>query len=95
MSYTPPAGPPPAGTAPNNQLAVGSLIAGVVGAVLSLLCGIVFIAPVIAIVLGFVAKNQIKVSAGTQGGDGMATAGIILGFAGIAMGILWRVILFS
>ena len=40
MSYTPPPGPP-AGAVPNNQMAVGSLIAGIVGFV-SILLGIVW-----------------------------------------------------
>jgi uncharacterized membrane protein len=81
MSYTPPAGPPPA-AAPNNQLAVWSLVASCVG----LLCGI---GSIIGIVLGFVAKNQIKESGGTQGGDGLATAGIVIGFVSILLGILY------
>lgn len=82
MSYTPPAGPPPAANAPNNQLAVWSLVASCVG----LLCGI---GSIIGIVLGFVAKNQIKESGGTQGGDGLATAGIVIGFASILLGIIY------
>lgn len=77
MSYTPPPGPPPSAP-PNNQLAVASIIAGGVG----ILCGI---GSVIAIVLGIVAKNQIKASNGTQGGDNLATIGIVLG----AVGIVW------
>jgi len=88
MSYTPPAGPPPSGTAPNNQLAVGSLIASCVG----LLCGL---GSIIGIVLGFVAKNQIKQSGGTQGGDGLATAGIAIGIAGIVLSILWQLVIFN
>ncbi len=87
MSYTPPPGPP-AGAVPNNQMAVGSIIASCIG----LLCGI---GSIIGIVLGFVAKNQIKASGGTQGGDGLATAGIIVGFVGILLGIVWRIVLFS
>ena len=80
MSNLPPPGPPPAGGptpvagAPNNQLAVFSVIASCVG----LLCGIGAIA---GIVLGFIAKNQIKESGGTQGGDQLATIGIVIGRA--------------
>jgi hypothetical protein len=40
---------------------------------------------VVAVILGFVARNQIRQSQGRQGGDGLALAGIILGFVGIAL----------
>ena len=87
MSYTPPPGQPPS-AAPNNQLAVGSIIASAIG----LFCGI---GSIIGIVLGVVAKNQIKASNGTQGGDNLATIGIVLGAVGIALSLLWRVWLFN
>ncbi|MDP9333774.1 MAG: DUF4190 domain-containing protein [Actinomycetota bacterium] len=44
-------------------------------------CGI---GSVVAIVLGFVARTQIRESHGRQGGDGLALAGIVLGFLAIA-----------
>lgn len=87
MSYQPPAGPPPAAP-PNNQMAVGSIIASAIG----LLCGI---GSIIGIVLGVVAKNQIKASGGTQGGDNLATIGIVLGAVGILLNILWRIVFFN
>ena len=87
MSYTPPAGPPPSAP-PNNQLAVGAVIASAIG----LLCGI---GSIIGIVLGVVAKNQIKASNGTQGGDNLATIGIVLGAVGIVLNILWGVWFFN
>jgi len=85
-------GPPPAGYpgAPGawgpygyagprtNGLAITSLVLGLVG---WLLCGI---GSVIAIVLGFVARSQIRQSWGRQTGTGMATAGIVLGFVSVA-----------
>ena len=95
MSYQPPAGPPPGQAAPNNQMAVGALIAGIVGIVLGLLCGIGFIVSIVAVVLGVVAMNQINQSGGAQGGKNMALTGIILGGVGVALGILWRVVFFS
>ena len=82
-----PAGPPPSAP-PNNQLAVGSIIASAIG----LLCGI---GSIIGIVLGVVAKNQIKASGGTQGGDNLATLGIVIGAVGIVLNILWRVLFFN
>ena len=87
MSYQPPAGPPPSAP-PNNQLAVGSIIASAIG----LLCGI---GSIIGIVLEVVAKNQIKASGGTQGGDNLATLGIVIGAVGIVLNILWRVLFFN
>ena len=48
-------------------------------------CGI---GSVLAIVFGFVARDQIKRSQGRQGGSGMATAGIILGFVALAFVLL-------
>jgi hypothetical protein len=45
-------------------------------------CGI---GSVVAIVLGFVARSQIRESHGRLGGDGLALAGIILGFGAIAL----------
>lgn len=52
-------------------------------------CGV---GSLLAIVFGFVAKSQIRSSGGREGGDGMALAGIILGFVGIAFWIVIIVI---
>jgi hypothetical protein len=79
-----PGGPPapgawaPYGYAPTqtNGLAVASLVLGLIGWTF---CGI---GSVVAIVLGFAARGQIKSSGGRQIGSGMATAGITLGFVG-------------
>jgi hypothetical protein len=49
------------------------------------LCGL---GSVIAIVLGFIARNQIRQSSGTQTGTGMATAGIVLGFIATSFWVL-------
>jgi len=62
-----------------NGLAIASFVLGLVGWVP---CGI---GSVVAIVLGFVARNQIRESHGRQGGDGLALAGIVLGFVAIAL----------
>jgi hypothetical protein len=42
----------------------------------------------VAIVLGFVARAQIRNSGGRQKGDGLAIAGIIIGFAWVAFYVL-------
>jgi hypothetical protein len=76
--YPPPY--PPSGFQPpaTNGLAIASFVLGLVGWVP---CGV---GSVVAVVLGFVARNQIRESHGRQGGDGLALAGIVLGFLAIA-----------
>jgi hypothetical protein len=59
-------------------------------AVASLVCscaGILFIGLpcIVGIIFGFVARSQIRKSRGTQGGDGLALAGIIVGFVWVAL----------
>ncbi len=67
-----------------NGMAIGSLICGIVGL---LLCGIL-LGPV-AIGLGFAARKRIAESGGYEQGQGMATAGIIMGFVGVAIFVLF------
>jgi type IV pilus assembly protein PilA len=54
-------------------------------AIASLVCGIVNVFPVsiIAIVLGHISLSQIRKSAGQLKGQGMAIAGLVLGYLGI------------
>jgi len=40
---------------------------------------------ILGVIFGFVARSQIKVSAGAQRGDGLALAGIIVGFGWLAL----------
>ncbi|MCU1468608.1 MAG: hypothetical protein JWM72_4536 [Actinomycetia bacterium] len=89
-SYPPPAAYgqypvyPPPGLAPasTNGLATAALVLGAVGWIP---CGI---GSLVAIVLGFIARTQIRESQGRQGGDGLALAGIILGFIGVGIWLL-------
>ncbi|MGH9245533.1 MAG: DUF4190 domain-containing protein [Acidimicrobiales bacterium] len=62
----------------NNKKATWALITGI----LSLFCFGIILGPV-AIVLANQAKNEIRASGGTQGGDGLATAGMVLGIIGL------------
>ena len=80
---------PPSGATPYGQpvyvAAGGSSTNGL--AIASFVCSILgffFITFIVAIVLGFVARAQIRRSAGQQKGDGLAIAGIIIGFAWVA-----------
>jgi uncharacterized membrane protein len=64
----------------------------------SLVLGIVWvfgIGAILAVIFGFVARKQIRESGGRQAGGGMALAGIILGFVGIAGLILWIVVIIA
>jgi hypothetical protein len=68
-----------------NSLAVGSLVAGI---------GQLFVwtpASIAAVVMGHMARRQIRQTG--EDGDGMAVAGLILGWIGIALTLLFVLIL--
>lgn len=67
---------------PNSNLALASLILGILGWTI-----IPTIGSIAAIITGHMAKNEVKNSMGALGGDGMATAGLVLGYANIAIGL--------
>jgi hypothetical protein len=69
------------GSGGTNGYAIASLV-------LSLLvfCGI---GSVLAVIFGGKARREIRESRGAQTGDGLALAGIIIGYIGIALVILW------
>jgi len=48
-----------------------------------------FFMPILAVIFGHLAKGEIRRSRGLKNGDGMATAGLILGYLGIAGIVLW------
>jgi Domain of unknown function (DUF4190) len=60
-----------------NGLAIASLVLGIVW-----LYGI---GSILALVFGYSARGQIDQSGGRQGGRGLATAGIVLGWVGIGL----------
>jgi len=66
-----------------NTMAIVSVIAGALAW---------FAAPVlasiVAIVTGHMARSQIRASAGTQDGDGLAIAGLVLGYVSLLFGLL-------
>lgn len=65
---------------PNSNMALASLVLGILG--WTVLPGLASIA---AIVTGHMAKKEIKESMGQLGGDGMAIAGLIMGYASVAI----------
>jgi hypothetical protein len=93
---TPPPAPPPSyGQQPTgygyqtgpkpNGLAIASLVLGIAQIFICIIGGI------LALVFGYIARRQIDESGGTQGGRGMAIAGIILGWIGIGLSIAYIV----
>lgn len=68
-----------------NPLAIGSLVCGIVGFIINPLT----IVSIVAIVLGIIARNQIKRDPSVKG-KGMATAGLILGIIGF---VGWLIII--
>jgi Domain of unknown function (DUF4190) len=94
---TPPPAPPAYGQQPGgygyqstprtNGLAIASLVLGIAQIFLCIIGGI------LALVFGYIARRQIDESGGTQGGRGMAIAGIILGWIGIGLGIAYIVVI--
>lgn len=95
MSYQPP--PPPyqppqpgqmyGGVAPTNQKAIWSLVAGILNFACCPLVG-----GIVAIVLGHQAKQEIRLSGGTQQGEGMAQVGYVLGIIGTILSALGVII---
>ncbi|MBF0689329.1 MAG: DUF4190 domain-containing protein [Cellulomonas sp.] len=77
--------PPPA-YAPRNDLAVWSLVLGLLG-----IMGCLFFTGVPAVILGNNARRA--VAAGQANNDGMATAGIVLGWVASGLGVLAVVVL--
>ncbi|HOM02178.1 MAG TPA: DUF4190 domain-containing protein [Acetivibrio sp.] len=71
-----------------NGFAIASLVLGISNFLLSCCCGLGIIPSILAVVFGFMAKNKIKQSNGLEKGDGLALAGIILGFIGIGLALL-------
>ncbi|MGH9413806.1 MAG: DUF4190 domain-containing protein [Terriglobales bacterium] len=68
--------PAPAAAIKTNGLAIASLVLGI------LWFG--WLGSILAIVFGHIAHSQIRDAQGSQKGHGMATAGLILGYIGIA-----------
>ncbi|MFO0744663.1 MAG: DUF4190 domain-containing protein [Myxococcota bacterium] len=67
-----------------NGMAVAALVLGLVGVIVFL--GLfALVASILALVFGYVSASQIDASGGRQGGRGMATAGIVLGWVGLGL----------
>ena len=92
ITEAPPAGayPPPLGlnvvpAARTNGMAIASLVCGIAGWVV-----FPFVAPLLAIIFGHVARGQIRQSG--EGGGGMALAGLLLGYINLALAVIGVII---
>ena len=74
--------PVPAGR-PTSSLAIVALVGGILGWTL-----LPWLGSLAAVICGHMARAEIRRSAGTMDGDGMAIAGLILGWTAIALSIL-------
>ncbi len=74
---------PASGTpAPTSTLSLASLMMGIIGWILLPVVG-----GIIAVVTGHMAKKEIRQSDGLLGGDGLATAGLVLGYSNLVLGL--------
>lgn len=71
-------------------LAITSLISGILGWTL-----VPFIGSVVAIVTGHLARGEVRRAPDRVEGDGMALAGLILGYSMLALSLVGLVVLFA
>lgn len=82
-----PAAPPsyaPAAAPTTSTTAIISLVFGILGVIFAL----PLIGPLVAVVAGHMARNEIRRSEGRLTGDGMAVAGLIMGYLMLALSVL-------
>lgn len=72
-----------------SSLAVTSLVSGLLGWTL-----LPFIGTVVAIITGHLARKEIRTSGGTLDGDGMAVAGLVLGWLAVALWVAGIAVVF-
>jgi uncharacterized membrane protein len=70
-----------------NGLAIAALVCAIVW--------ILWIGSLLGVIFGFVSLNQIRRSGGTQGGKGLAVAGIVVGFVGLGILVLYIALIAS
>lgn len=75
-------------TVNNNGKAVASLVLAIFGLVSCPIIG-----SIVALILGYQARNEIAASGGWQTGEPLARAGIIVGWIGIAVYVLLFVVI--
>ncbi|MBN1537675.1 MAG: DUF4190 domain-containing protein [Anaerolineales bacterium] len=83
MSYEPTYSSPPQEDRPTSTMAIVSLVAGITGLTI-----FPFLGSLVAVITGPMAKKEIQRSRGALGGEGLATAGVITGWIGVALGVI-------
>lgn len=68
-----------------NGFAIAALVLGIVW--------VYWVGSILALVFGYVAKSQIEKSGGRESGLGMAIAGIVLGWIGVGILLLFLVLI--
>jgi hypothetical protein len=63
-------------------MAIISLIAGILGFTM-----LPFLGSIIALITGYMARGETRGNPPTHSGDGLATAGIVMGWIGIGLGV--------
>ena len=75
---------------PTNTLAIVSLVSGILSWFALPLLG-----AIVAIITGHMARNEIRNSYGTQGGDALALIGLILGYLNLVTSCVLPVLIFA
>jgi hypothetical protein len=76
-NWYPPQSAPSVTVQRTNGMAIASMVLGILW--------LYWVGSILALVFGYIAKSQIKQSRGAEGGAGMATAGIVLGWIGVGV----------
>jgi hypothetical protein len=76
--------------APTSTLSLTSLMMGIIGWIFLPVVG-----GMIAIITGHLAKRETRQSEGLLGGNGLATAGLVLGYANLVAGLCVCLFLFT
>jgi hypothetical protein len=98
-SPLPTAGSPPVAQERDPAGRTGAPLKTADTAIASLICGILswsflpFAGAVLAVILGHIAKADIRESGGRLGGDSLATLGLLLGYANLAIAALGIILL--
>ncbi|MBO9717700.1 MAG: DUF4190 domain-containing protein [Pseudoxanthomonas sp.] len=73
-----------------SPLAITSLVSGILGWTL-----LPFIGTIVAIITGHMARSEIRRSNGRLEGDGLAVAGLVLGWTSVALLVIGLVVVFA
>jgi hypothetical protein len=82
--------PPPMPVA-TNGFSIASMVLGIASVVLGCCYGIGIIPGILGVIFGFMAKKKIDNSQGREKGSGFAIAGIITGFIGLFIGVIFLI----